>query len=386
MRKSILILALAVSSSMAFAQVENVKKAKSKASSDDSSDVAMAQTLITSALKDETTKNSPDTWYVNGLVYSKMFDIQDSKRFEIPPRRPDENIQSEAAYKAYKAWIVADSLDVVESQNNPKRKGKLKYRKDIVEKIVPIKIYISNYGNIMFNKENFEAAKDAYQSFINMPNLPMFKGSDQISASDSLFYFAKNNLKLVYKRLCYAYLDKKDSVAYLKALNEAIELYPTDDYFLRNKIQYDINRGDEKSALQNIDKTLALNPNNEVLYYVRGFIYSMKSDKHKEAMADYQKAIDLKPTYAEAWAGYGDVLFGEGDIYYKKSADVKDNNASDMLKKSAYDSYKKAIPYYEKARTLNYNDDTMLKRLQSIYRKLQMFDKEKEIKAAIERN
>ncbi|MDR3704519.1 MAG: hypothetical protein P4L28_01265 [Paludibacteraceae bacterium] len=381
MRKIILILALAVTSSLTFAQVENVKKAKSKASSDDSADVATAQTLITAALKDETTKNTVDAWYVNGLVYSKMFELQDNKRLEVPARKPDENIQSEVAYKAFKAWIVADSLDVVESKNNPKRKGKLKYREDIVEKIAPTKAYINNYGNILFNKQDFEGAKAVYEDFLSIPNLEMFKGSDKISPKDSLFIFTQNNLKLVFKRLCYKYLDAKDSVMYLKTLNEAIAVYPTDDYFLRNKIQYSINKGDEKGALENIDKTLALNPKNEVLYYVRGYIYAIKPDKQKEALADFQKAIDLKPDYAEAIAGYGDVLFGEGDIYYKKSV-MASNSAADALKKSADDLYRQAITYYEKARSLKYNDDTMLRRLQSIYRKLQMFDKEKEIRTA----
>jgi len=381
MRKIILILALAVTSSLTFAQVENVKKAKSKASSD-SPDFETAKTLIEAALKDETTKNSSDTWYVKGLIYSKMFEFESDKRLEVPPGKPNEDLQSEVSYKALKAWIVEDSLDVVESNNNPKRKGKLKYRKDIVEKIAPTKLYISNYGNILFNKQDFVGAIEVYKDFINMPNLAMFNGSDKISAKDSLIYFAKDNLKLAYK--AYYRNSAKDSVLSLKILNEAIALFPTDEFFLVNKVQNSINKGDEKGALENIESALLVSPKNHTLYYVRGFIYSLKIDKHKEAKADYQKAIDLKPDYAEAYAGYGDVLYGEGDIYYKKSVTAS-NSASDVLKKSADDLYRQAVTYYEKARSLKYNDDSMLKKLQSSYRKLQMFDKEKEIKAVREK-
>lgn len=383
MKKAIFLVALAAASTLTFAQVEKVKEAKKKASSSDSPDFVGAKAAIDAALQDPSTKNSCETWYIRGFVNFKMFDFEDNKRFEVPPGTLDVNIQSEAAYNAYNAWMVADSLDVVESTSDPKRKGKLKYRKEMAEKLVSMKNYLNNYGSILFNNQDYSGAAKVFEVVTNLPNLEMFKGSKEIVASDSMFYFANENAQLAYIKLFGKQQAANDTVGFLGTLNYGMKKYPNNPFFLVNKIEYSIRTNNAAEAMANIEKAIQIDPNNPMYYYVRGYINSANKDKQTEAKADFEKALSLKPEFPQAIVGLGTIYFDAADIAYNRATfDIKDAKAADAEMKRAEDLYKQVIPYYEKARSMKYDDPSMLQKLQGIYRKLKMYDKEKEIKAA----
>lgn len=382
MKKVILLLALAASTSLSFGQVEKIKEAKKKASSE-TPDFEGAKVAIEAALKDESTKNTCDAWYTKGLVYYKMFEYEDNKRFELPPGTPDVNIESEASYNALLAWKVSDSLDVVESIADPKRKGKIKYRKDVVEKLAYMKSYINNQGNVLFSKSNYQGAVDAYKTFLAIPSLDMFKGSDKIVSSDSLFIFAKENLQLACMKLYSQQVENKDTVEFLKTLEYGMKEFPNNSFFLVNRIQFDIQSNNAQSAFDNINKAILLDPSNHMFYYVRGFIYSTIKTKQENAKADFLKCLELKPDYAQAVVGLGTYYFDAAEISYNRASfEIKDAKGSEIEMKKADSLYRESISYFEKARVMNYKDDSMLMRLQGMYRKLKMYDKEKGIRAA----
>ena len=114
--------------------------------------------MADAAISNPEAQNSCEAWYIKGQIYQKQFDFEQDKLFQVPPQNPNQEIQSEAAYKAFETWLIADSLDVVESQNNPKRKGKLKYRSDIAKFVYKYKDYASNYGAILFQEGKVEEA------------------------------------------------------------------------------------------------------------------------------------------------------------------------------------------------------------------------------------
>ncbi|MDR1679567.1 MAG: tetratricopeptide repeat protein [Prevotellaceae bacterium] len=376
MKKVVLLLAAALGTSFAFAQVGNVKKARK-------ADFSEAKQLIEAAQKDETTKNSAETWYVGGLIYAKQWEKEDDKRFEIPPQQPNVDLQSECAYNAFQAWIVADSLDALEAQNNPKRKGKLEYRKEISKKLATMKEYINNYGNIAYNKDNFALAFKAYSDFMSLPNLEMFKGTELINANDSSFIFANENAELTLRRLYVQQKQANDEAAALKTLELAVKKYPNNSFFLTSQIDYNLKHGKIEQAVNDIQTAINLNPNNPTLYWVRGFIFKAQN-KIPEAKADLEKAISLKPDYADAIADYGLLIKLDADSLYEKGSFSKSNAEAAVALKEADEKYKESISYLEKARTLQGDrvEDMLLQNLQGMYRKLKMFDKEKEIRKA----
>ncbi|MBN1463046.1 MAG: hypothetical protein JW922_05140 [Paludibacteraceae bacterium] len=384
MKKIILFVLLALASSFTFAQEENVKKARSKAKAI-TPDFVAAKTFIDAALQDESTKNLSETWYVKGFIEFRKYEIEDDKRLEVPPRKPDVIIQSEASYNAFIDWIVADSLDQVESVSNPKRKGKLAYRKDIADNITKMLPFIANYGLILYNNGDYAKSKIVFEQLSLMPQLEMFKNSEKIKATDALFLDATTNIQVAMKQLYLKQVAAKDTVAFLNTLNEATQKYPNNLFFLSNMIQYNISTNKEKEALENINKALIIDAKNPVLYYMRGFIYSLKPDKKKDASADFAKAMEIKPDFAEAVYAYGALIIEEGDAAYNRaSVDIKNPKEAELEMKRAQELYRKGIPYLEKARELNIKSDLdeLLKKLQATYYKLKMDDKVKEIRAA----
>ncbi len=381
MKKIIITASVALLSIGVFAQVENVKNAKKKANAGEFQE---AINLIDAALQDPSTKSSVDSWYTKGLVYYKMFDFEDNKRFEIPPEIPDINIMSEAAYFAYKAWLVTDSLDVIESTTNPKRKGKLEYRKDNANKIISMKSYINNYGYILYNAKKYGETKTALLDYINMPSQSIFEGNNKIALpTDTTYTTTKEDLKSVMKMLFNQQMANKDTVAFLATLDEGSTLFPTEPFFLVNRVQYQLNLGKEEEALTNIDKTIVISPNEYLLYYLRGYIYSQKKENGSKAKADFQKTMDLKNDYAPAYAAYGSLILDEADVLYDKGAFAKTTRESAEYTKQAAEIYKQAFPYFDKAIELGYKDDFTIKRLRNIYKKLKMTAKETEMNALL---
>ncbi len=382
MKKIILLVALLVPF-LLLAQEENVKKAY-KLVKKVSPDFAEAESLVNEAVKSEGSKQQSNTWFTKGFIEYRKYEVEDDKRFEVPPGKPDVDIQSEASYKAYSSWIIADSLDLLESVNDPKRKGKMEYRKDIVSNLNKMPLYINNYGNILFKKNDFAGAKQVFEKFALMPTLDMFNGSDIIKASDTIFMDAYQNIQVCLRQLYVQQKNANDTTAFVASLNEGTERFPDNTFFLTEKIQYYINMKLEKEAIDNINKAIALDPENHIFYFIRGLINSFKVDMKAEAEKDFLKAIELKPDYAEAIFAYGNLIYDKADAAYNRATiDIRNPKQAAVEMQYAKDTYNQAIPYFEKARALNITrvkDDLLLK-LQSAYYKLGNTEKVKEIRA-----
>ncbi len=379
MKKTILLLALSLATAFTFAQKENLKKAKKFASSS-TPNFEEAKSLIDAALKDETTKNQAETWYIKGLIYSKMFEFEDNKRFNVPPGKPDVNIQSEAAYNAYKIWVVADSLDVVESKTDPKRKGKLKYRKDITKALISMKNYINNYGNILFEKQDYAGAIEAFEDFVAFPNMEMFNEESKLDKNDSVYIFAKQNIEIALKQLYVQQTKANDTVAFLATLDKGMELFPSSKFFIEYRINYDIHTGNVDNAIAQINKAISVDPNNAAYYRTRGYIYKAIK-KRQEAKDDFLKAIELKPDYYDALFDYGLFLKEIADELYEKASFAGSTAAAEQAMGAVNKQYEESLVYLEKAKALNSTDDVLLQTLQGLYRKLKMYDKEKAVRA-----
>ncbi|MCR4620058.1 MAG: hypothetical protein K5633_05145 [Paludibacteraceae bacterium] len=377
MNRFILSIASLLVATTSFGQISAVKDAL-KLAKGETPDFNAAIRMADAAISNPEAQNSCEAWYIKGQIYQKQFEFEQDKLFQVPPQNPNQEIQSEAAYKAFETWLIADSLDVVESQNNPKRKGKLKYRSDIAKFVYKYKDYASNYGAILFQEGKVEEANRIFAQITDMPSLPMFSGYDKMNPSDSTFILAKENYRMTAINVYNNLLQKEDTVsaeAYAKKMNEE---FPEDPTFLTKTLQHDLWAGRNAQAEKKLNKAIEMDPNNYIYYLVRANIYGLNRATKAQAEPDYQKAMQLAPENAKynVIYAYGDFKRGVGDDAYNFYVDNERRNPAAALKSQDdfIANYKQAIDLLEQAHNLKSPaDDALLNELQQIYTKLRSF-------------
>jgi tetratricopeptide (TPR) repeat protein len=76
-----------------------------------------------------------------------------------------------------------------------------------------------------------------------------------------------------------------------------------DDYFVSARQKYD--EGDNRGALSDYDRAIALDPKYAYAHYNRGLLKAKKLNDIQGALADYNQAIAINPNYAEAYNSRG---------------------------------------------------------------------------------
>jgi tetratricopeptide (TPR) repeat protein len=121
-------------------------------------------------------------------------------------------------------------------------------------------------------------------------------------------------------------------------------------------------KGDFREAISNFNKAIDVNPEFVVAYLNRGYSYSRRGEFDK-AIADYTKAIELNPRYAVAYHNRGFVYrrMGEYDraiLDFTKSIEIDPKYASAYYYRGHIYHYKgeyeKAWEDIKKARNLGY--------------------------------
>ena len=62
--------------------------------------------------------------------------------------------------------------------------------------------------------------------------------------------------------------------------------------------------GNLRQAIEDYDRAIEINPENAGAYYNRGVAYGKLGD-HRQAIEDYDRAIEINPEYAEAYNNRG---------------------------------------------------------------------------------
>ena len=123
------------------------------------------------------------------------------------------------------------------------------------------------------------------------------------------------------------------------------------------------NKGDYDQAIKDYDKAIELKPNYSDAYYNRGIAYDNKGN-YDQAIKDYNKAIELNPNHTNAYNNRGLTYDKKGDYNqaikdYSKAIELKPNY-SDAYNNRGNAYYNKgdhdqAIKDYNKAIDLNTN-------------------------------
>lgn len=371
MKKVFLTVALFVASTAVFAQQGNVKEAKGIADGTNP-DFTKAVSLINAALNDPSTKNDPETWNVAGTIQKRI----NAKQMESAYlKKPYDTLKVyNSVLDMFKYYNKCDSLAQI-----PNEKGKIKnkYRKDNSASLMMDRANLINGGVLYFNKNQNAEALKFFGTYIESAKYPMLESYNlvqkdtllsQISyyatlAADRLKDYSavkkyapyalndKENGKFAAQLLAETYKQEKDSVQFLKAIEDGMMKYPENQYFFANLIDYYAQRNQNAKAMEFVDTQLTKDPNNKLYVYVKAYLYhNMK--KYDEAIPYYQKATQIDPNYAEAYSNLGLVYIMKAQVLSEKAT----TNVNDpKYKKDQADIkalYELAKPNYEKARQL----------------------------------
>ncbi len=374
-----------------FAQKANVSQAASL-TLQEKPDFKAAREAIKPAFNDEKTKNDPKTYFTAGMIgytendsYSKLMMLG---------KEVDQVKKGKAIMEAYDYFLKAYKLD---QMPNAKGKVKPKFDKKIKENIKEFytaQYNLVGYGAHLFDKKDYKGAFDAFSTFLEIPKLPMM--NKELSVTDSTYrmikYFsalAATNMqnhdkaiemykdladdnyetKNVYQLLADEYRTIKDTVNYLATLEQGFKLFNDDPWFLQNIINHYIYSDKIEEASKYLDAAIAQAPTVAEYYYVKGNVEE-RLGNNDGARKAFEKALELQPKMASAYAGIGRIIFNQAVELLRAADSIRDNKLYNAEVQKANDIFKQSLPYMEKAVELDPKDTDFKQALKMLYYRL----------------
>ena len=374
-----------------FAQKANVSQAASL-TLQEKPDFKAAREAIKPAFNDEKTKNDPKTYFTAGMIgytendsYSKLMMLG---------KEVDQVKKGKAIMEAYDYFLKAYKMD---QMPNAKGKVKPKFDKKIKENIKEFytaQYNLVGYGAHLFDKKDYKGAFDAFSTFLEIPKLPMM--NKELSVTDSTYrmikYFsalAATNMqnhdkaiemykdladdnyetKNVYQLLADEYRTIKDTVNYLATLEQGFKLFNDDPWFLQNIINHYIYSDKIEEASKYLDAAIAQAPTVAEYYYVKGNV-DERLGNNDGARKAFEKALELQPKMASAYAGIGRIIFNQAVELLRAADSIRDNKLYNAEVQKANDIFKQSLPYMEKAVELDPKDTDFKQALKMLYYRL----------------
>lgn len=400
--KRITVSAMALAMAMCgYAQKKNVSMAEGNLIEPVNLEEAKSQ--IEAAMKDPTTANWSKTYYIAGQVYYKMYEADALKRQTNGQYSQDD--MSAALKNAVDAYVKCGELD-----QKPDEKGKVKpkYTKEVVKNLKSYADYLIAEGQEHQKKGENEKAINMMESYLSLANADVMKSENMSSASlynDVKFLVVNLSAKVPSKRatmiqymnelknagykeetmyewLSDTYASDKNYDKMLQVLQEGIKKYPSNKYLIGNMINYYLENNKEQEAVQYLDAAIQKDPNNAQYYVIKGEML-LKKEQYDASIENLVKATQIDPSNFTGQFECGMAYEKKGEEMMDAASKIKDQKKYNAQRAKAIEEFKKSLPYLEKARQINGDDEMNLRFLRSVYYKLSMSDKYKEVDAVI---
>lgn len=376
MRKlTIILVGLLFAGSVSMAQKGKVTSALTYL---DNGEIEKAWQTIQVAEKNPKTANYYKTYYAKGRILQKIGESKDPKI---------KNLVDEPLKKAWDNYQKAIQLD-----------EKKKIQKTIEIYLPMLSADFINAAVEEFKKQEFKSAMEYFEYSLKVGEDPVFNGAIDTSIIYNAGLSAYNgkiwNKAIEYltkaKDLGYgggaayvllknAYMEKGDTLAGLKVLQEGFEKNPTDKSIIFELINYYLLvENNSQAAIDYINKAMEQDPDNASLYFAKGLALD-KLGKHDEAIAAYKQSIEKDPNYLNAYYNLGAMIFNDGVTMFNKCNEIMDNEKFKTCVAQADEKFKESLPYLEKAHELDPKEINTLETLKVLYYRLHMYDKRDQI-------
>ncbi len=189
----------------------------------------------------------------------------------------------------------------------------------------------------------------------------------------------------MYDYIMMSYLNKKDTVGAIEALQAGFQKYPEGSNIVTNMINLFLQTGRTDDAIKYLEIAIKQDPNNASFYFAQGALYDQLKEYDK-AIESYKKATELKPDYFDPYYNLGVIYFNRGVAQLDKANAVPANKPKEYEaeKQKANVEFEKAIPFMEKASAADPKDTYSLESLKQLYYRLNNIAKRDEIQAKLD--
>ncbi|MGN0209053.1 MAG: tetratricopeptide repeat protein, partial [Paludibacteraceae bacterium] len=381
MKKTLIMAALVLISAGCFAQKANVKKAKNLALQE-TPDFSGARAAINEALTNEETKDLADTWYTAGLIGYQELSKENEKTYLGQAR--DEKRAGEAVVESFDYWMKAADLagqKVLDKKGNEVLADKKTYallQKKVLE-------YYKNqelvkYGIYLNDQRDFATAYGVFQRHLSIPELSLMQNEklqkempkdsiyDQYKYYTAIFAIQAemhpeaiavleemkdgNYEAITVNQFLYQeYVNVKDTANYVRVLQDAVVRFPQEPWFLQNLINHYIFSGQEQEAINYLDQAIAREPNVAQYHLIKGNLNENQKN-YDAALADFDRALAIDPTMADAEAGKGRVFYNQAVKMNEDAALIADAKEYKKALEEMNAMFRQSMPFFEKAHEL----------------------------------
>lgn len=357
MKKMILLAAAAIMAFGASAQMSLVKDLAKKVSSGNPQAMVEALQAIEPAFTNPESAKDVLTWYTAGKaafgLYDKMLEM---KLLGQPVEDAMMNEALAAGFEFYQTALPLDSVVEMDKNGAPKlnkdgsKKVKTKYSKEIIGALTSHMGDIANAGNIYLQANDWENAAAAFGNYADIAS-SAFAIANGVAAADSTlsqvrFFQGYSQYQIQDFGNAYENFTKARKLGYTD--NNIVDFQTSS---LANMVQGMLDKNEYDKANNFIDNALKADPKNGTLHDIKGFTTELK-DGIDAALPFYRKAVEVDPTYANAY-------FDVGRCLYLQAQKIIDDNPSATNKElipKIKPIYDEAIPFLQKAADLNPED------------------------------
>ena len=390
MKKTILSVAILLSVvAGAFAQKGKVTTAQTLK---DSQKLDKALEAINEAIDPNNPKSGksipwPKTWEVRGEIYRAIYASKDDNIKKLADKPLNTALES---------FKKALELDEKGSGNNGVKINLTLLVNDFTDQAVKA-----------FNDNNYELALNSFENILEIQKLPVMQETPPTVDTVIIFnaglaaYNAEKYEKAIeyykeaakynyngartYELISASYTSLQDTANALVTLQEGFEKYPETSSILVQLINIYMNANKVDDAMKYLELAIKQDPQNPSFYFAKGALND-KLGNTDQAIESYEKALELKDDYFDAYYNLGAIYYNKGvkqlDIANAVPTNQPDKYEAEKGKADA--EFQKAIPYMEKASEVNPEDTYSLESLKQLYYRLKMMDKFDEVNKKLE--
>lgn len=336
--------------------------------------LVQAKEAINEAAANEATMNAAKTWYYRGLIYNLLAtnpetskDGTDYTNEALTSFQKALSFNDKKFADKDKAILQLKDLAATFFNNAIEKQKAAKYTEAFADyaKVEEINQLVVSNGA----KMQFDASLATRNKTLVADEAGMYK--EAISGYNTLI--EEDPKSTYYVNLANIYRKQENDEMFNKTMDKAAVEFPDNADVIIAQLNYLIAKGKTAEATDKIDKAISLQPTNEMLYFVKAKTLDDMGNR-EEAIKTYEKAIEIKPNFADAYYNLGAIYFLQGNPIIEKmnklTTSPADTKIYNELVEERKELYRKAKTYFDKVIEIKPDDAMATSTIKKIERVL----------------